>query len=79
MSVGSVTVMMWTLLETGVTFTETPVSVMRETVSPRTTDTPMTSAQVMDSVTVADATAKRAGQAESVSTLCPALSLWTAA
>lgn len=79
MSVGSVTVMTWTLLETGVTFTGTPVSVMRETVSLHTTGTPTTSAQVTDSVTVADVTAKRGGQAESVSTLSPVLSLWTAA
>lgn len=79
MFVGSVTVMMWIPLVTGVTFMETPVSVMRETASPHTTGTRMTSAQVMDSVTVADVTAKRGGQVRSVSTPSPALCLWRAA
>lgn len=79
MSVGSVTVMTWTRLETGATFMETPVSAMRETASPHTTDTQTTSAQVTDSVTVADVTVKRGGRAASVSTLCPAPCLWRAA
>lgn len=76
--VGSVSVMMWTPLETGETFMETPVSVTRETACPHMTGIPTTSAQVMDSVTVADVTAERAGQGGSVSTLSLAHCLWRA-
>lgn len=77
--VGSVSVMMWTPLETGGTFMETPVSVTRETALPPTTDTQTTSAQVTDSVTVADVTAERVGQGGSVSTRSRVHCLWRAA
>lgn len=79
MSVVSVTVMTWTPLETGATFMETPVSATRETASPHTTGTRMTSVQVTDSVTVADVTVKTGGQARSASTRSPAPCLWRAA
>lgn len=77
--VGSVTAMMWIPLETGEIFMETPASAMRGTVMLHTTGTPMTSAQVMVSATVAAAIARKDGQGRSVSTLCPAPCLWTAA
>lgn len=54
----SVLATMLTQLETGEIFTGTPVNVTRGTVGLSMTDTPMTSVQVMDSVTVEDVTAK---------------------
>lgn len=63
---------MLTLLETGEIFTETPVSVMKGTVSLSMTDTLMTSVQVMGSVIVEDVTAKSAGMGRSVSSHIPA-------
>lgn len=77
--VESVTAMMWIPLETGGIFMVTPASAMRGTVTQRTTDTRMTSAQVTASVTVAGATARMAGQEKSASIHCPAPCLWRAA
>lgn len=76
--VGSVIVMTLIHLETGETFMETPASVMTGTALQHTTDTQMTSAQVMDSVTVADVTARRDGQERSVSIRSHAHCLWRA-
>lgn len=58
---------------------ETHASAMRGTVMQPTTDTRMTSAQVMASVIVAGVTARKDGLGRSASILCPAPCLWRAA
>lgn len=57
---------------------EKPANAMRGTAMQPTTDTQMTSAQVMASVIVAGVTAGRDGQERNVSILYPAPCLWRA-
>lgn len=73
--VESAPAMMWTRQATGEISTATRVSATREAATPSMTDTLMTSAQVMVSVTVGGATAARAGPGRSASIRSPARSL----
>lgn len=74
--VASAPAMMWIPQETGATFMEKPASVTREVAMPCTTDTQMTSVQVTASVTVAGATARKAGLEGNAIIPTPVRCLW---